>query len=84
MRWDLAGSFWDRANWQPLCKQCHDRKALTADIRPTYRLLTTRSEGGRRSSFFGTFRISPSPRGGQKQKTRHDIHTWLTQKFTIV
>jgi 5-methylcytosine-specific restriction protein A len=23
--------FWERANWQPLCKQCHDRKTATDD-----------------------------------------------------
>ena len=23
--------FWDRNNWQPLCKQCHDRKTATED-----------------------------------------------------
>ena len=27
------GSFWDRANWQPLCKRCHDRKTAVADGR---------------------------------------------------
>lgn len=21
--------FWDRSNWQPLCKSCHDRKTIT-------------------------------------------------------
>ncbi len=21
--------FWDVSNWQPLCKQCHDRKTMT-------------------------------------------------------
>lgn len=30
------GLFWDEANWQPMCKQCHDRKTLTEDIRPVY------------------------------------------------
>lgn len=25
--------FWDRKNWQPLCKQCHDRKTMTEDVR---------------------------------------------------
>ena len=25
------GKFWDRNNWQPLCKQCHDRKTATED-----------------------------------------------------
>ena len=25
--------FWDRNNWQPLCKQCHDRKTMTEDVR---------------------------------------------------
>ena len=29
--------FWDRSNWQPLCKPCHDRKTLTEDVRPEYR-----------------------------------------------
>lgn len=29
--------FWDRANWQPLCKPCHDKKTLTEDINPVYR-----------------------------------------------
>lgn len=24
--------FWDRSNWQSLCKQCHDRKTLTEDM----------------------------------------------------
>lgn len=28
--------FWDRTNWQPLCKSCHDKKTLTEDINPTY------------------------------------------------
>lgn len=23
--------FWDKDNWQPLCKQCHDRKTATED-----------------------------------------------------
>ncbi|WP_084570374.1 HNH endonuclease [Methylosinus sp. PW1] len=23
--------FWDRSNWQPLCKPCHDRKTATHD-----------------------------------------------------
>lgn len=23
--------FWDRANWQPLCKKCHDTKTMTED-----------------------------------------------------
>lgn len=23
--------FWDTANWQPLCKRCHDRKTATED-----------------------------------------------------
>ena len=29
--------FWNRGNWQPLCKRCHDRKTLTEDINPVYR-----------------------------------------------
>ena len=28
--------FWDRSNWQPLCKACHDRKTWREDNRPTY------------------------------------------------
>jgi len=28
--------FWDEANWQPLCKPCHDRKTGEEDSRPTY------------------------------------------------
>ena len=28
--------FWDEANWQPMCKPCHDRKTLTEDIHPVY------------------------------------------------
>lgn len=28
--------FWDRENWQALCKEHHDRKTLTEDINPTY------------------------------------------------
>lgn len=28
--------FWDRSNWQALCKPCHDRKTLTEDINPEY------------------------------------------------
>ena len=28
--------FWDRSNWQPLCKKHHDRKTLTKDINPEY------------------------------------------------
>lgn len=28
--------FWDRNNWQPLCKKHHDKKTLTEDINPTY------------------------------------------------
>lgn len=29
--------FWDRDNWQPLCKQCHDRKTLQEERFPQYR-----------------------------------------------
>ena len=29
--------FWDRDNWQSLCKEHHDRKTLTEDINPSYR-----------------------------------------------
>ena len=28
--------FWDKDNWQPLCKQCHDRKTGREDSKPTY------------------------------------------------
>ena len=28
--------FWDQDNWQPLCKQCHDRKTWTEDSHPQY------------------------------------------------
>lgn len=24
--------FWDKSNWQALCKSCHDRKTLTEDV----------------------------------------------------
>lgn len=23
--------FWDKSNWQPLCKSCHDKKTMTED-----------------------------------------------------
>jgi len=26
-----TGLFWDESNWQPLCKQCHDKKTMTED-----------------------------------------------------
>ena len=29
--------FWDRSNWQALCKKCHDKKSLTEDVTPVYR-----------------------------------------------
>ena len=29
--------FWDKNNWQALCKQHHDKKTLTEDINPVYR-----------------------------------------------
>ena len=29
--------FWDRSNWRPLCKRCHDRKTGREDSTPTYR-----------------------------------------------
>ena len=28
--------FWDPSNWQPLCKEHHDRKTGNEDSRPTY------------------------------------------------
>ena len=28
--------FWDRDNWQALCKPCHDRKTWTEDKTPEY------------------------------------------------
>lgn len=28
--------FWDQANLQALCKQCHGKKSLTEDVNPTY------------------------------------------------
>ena len=28
--------FWDRENWQALCKRCHDRKTRTEDSNPEY------------------------------------------------
>lgn len=28
--------FWDHSNWQPLCKQCHDRKTGSQDMYPVY------------------------------------------------
>ena len=29
--------FWDRNNWQALCKRCHDQKTGREDRNPTYR-----------------------------------------------
>ncbi|MGN8819199.1 HNH endonuclease signature motif containing protein [Oribacterium sp. HCP28S3_H8] len=29
--------FWDRSNWQALCKRCYDRKTGREDHNPTYR-----------------------------------------------
>lgn len=29
--------FWDRNNWQPLCKRCHDRKTMTEDRYQTFK-----------------------------------------------
>ena len=29
--------FWDRDNWQALCKKCHDRKTWSEDKNPEYR-----------------------------------------------
>lgn len=28
--------FWDKSNWQSLCKPCHDRKTGRFDSKPTY------------------------------------------------
>ena len=28
--------FWDKKNWQGLCKSCHDKKTGREDSRPTY------------------------------------------------
>lgn len=32
-----AKLFWDRNNWQALCKRCHDQKTGNEDSSPTYR-----------------------------------------------
>lgn len=37
--------FWDRSNWQALCKKCHDRKTRTRDETPTYRYGIKRGRG---------------------------------------
>ena len=29
--------FWDRNNWQALCKRCHDRKTMTEDRHQEYK-----------------------------------------------
>lgn len=29
--------FWDESNWQPLCKECHDRKTMTEDRYVNYK-----------------------------------------------
>ena len=29
--------FWDRSNWQSLCKRCHDKKTWTEDKNPEYK-----------------------------------------------
>ena len=29
--------FWDKSNWQSLCKSCHDKKTGKEDSQPTYR-----------------------------------------------
>ena len=31
-----AALFWDRSNWRPLCKRCHDQKTRREDQTPTY------------------------------------------------
>lgn len=28
--------FWDKSNWQSLCKSCHDKKTGRFDSKPTY------------------------------------------------
>ncbi|MGL4873279.1 MAG: HNH endonuclease [Clostridium sp.] len=28
--------FWDKSNWQPLCKSCHDKKTMTEDRNRVY------------------------------------------------
>lgn len=45
--------FWDRNNWQALCKPCHDHKTLTEDIKRTgtplkeYKYdISTKKQGG--------------------------------------
>jgi len=40
-----ADLFWQRTNWQPLCKPCHDRKTATEDG-GWGRLPTSRKAGG--------------------------------------
>ena len=29
--------FWDEANWQALCKRCHDKKTMTEDRYQEYK-----------------------------------------------
>lgn len=29
--------FWDRSNWHPLCKKCHDEKTLREETNPVYK-----------------------------------------------
>ncbi|MGN8738508.1 HNH endonuclease signature motif containing protein [Bilifractor sp. HCP3S3_D3] len=29
--------FWDRSNWQALCKRCHDKKTRKYDSQPKYK-----------------------------------------------
>lgn len=29
--------FWDKSNWQSLCKRCHDKKTMTEDRHQEYR-----------------------------------------------
>jgi 5-methylcytosine-specific restriction endonuclease McrA len=42
--------FWDAANWQALCKRCHDRKTMTEDRTvPPVQQQKTSGQG----SFFG-------------------------------